>query len=240
MKRVICSNVSNILPKLKSDIVQIVDQLFRQEFGWDEDDPSPYYVVEVTKYDHTYAKIEVRAEVDYEGLEDLDNALNQYVSKFDQDAYFEPVDPGITACYINYRKVAAALGTSPVISSTDTITASSEYDQYMTNTLDRQKFGVHYTKVYNGPDADPVDMCRKFKFQVSEIHPYDDAEYTWAKGENGIIKYIRNGKEVDRTHYMTADDWEMDNEEWCDYIIRVAMEDLTELNKDVKPRMIHN
>lgn len=239
MKRVICSNVSNILPKLKSDIVQIVDQLFRQEFGWDEDDPSPYYVVEVTKYDHTYAKIEVRAEVDYEGLEDLDNALNQYVSKFDQDAYFEPVDPGITECYINYRKVAAALG-DKIISSSSTITASSEYDQYMVTRLNRKQFSVHYTEIDNSPDADPVDMIQQFKFQVREIHPYDDAEYTWAKGGNGIIKYIRNGKEVDRTHYMTADDWEMDNGEWCDYIIRVAMEDLTELNKDVKPRMIHN
>lgn len=121
MKRVICNNsrqynMSAILNKLKSDVTDIVDEVVRNYLGYDGADAntSDYYVVEVTKDDHTYARIEVRAEVDYEGLEDLDEALNEYVTKFDSDAYFEPVDPGITECYINYRKVAAALGTRSI------------------------------------------------------------------------------------------------------------------------------
>ena len=105
-------DMSAILHELKSDIADIVDEVVRNYLGYDGADAntSDYYAVEVTKEDHTYVRIEVRAEVDYEGLEDLDEALNEYVTKFDSDAYFEPVDPGITECYINYRKVAAALG----------------------------------------------------------------------------------------------------------------------------------
>lgn len=105
-------DTSAILDKLRFDVTDIVDEIVRNYLGYDGADAntSDYYVVEVTKDDHTYARIEVRAEVDYEGLEDLDEALNEYVTKFDSDAYFEPVDPGITECYINWRKVAAALG----------------------------------------------------------------------------------------------------------------------------------
>lgn len=117
MKRVICNNsrqynMSAVLDELRYDITDIVDEVVRNFLGYDgaDADTSDYYVVEVTKEGHTYARIEVRAEVDYEGLEDLDEALNEYVTKFDSDAYFEPVDPGITECYINWRKVAAALG----------------------------------------------------------------------------------------------------------------------------------
>ena len=109
-------DTSAILDKLRFDVTDIVDEIVRNYLGYDGADAntSDYYVVEVTKDDHTYARIEVRAEVDYEGLEDLDEALNEYVTKFDSDAYFEPVDPGITECYINYRKVAAALGTGSI------------------------------------------------------------------------------------------------------------------------------
>ena len=105
-------DTSAILDKLRFDVTDIVDEIVRNYLGYDgaDADTSDYYVVEVTQEDHTYARIEVRAEVDYEGLEDLDDALNDYVAKFDSDAYFEPVDPGITECYINWRKVVAALG----------------------------------------------------------------------------------------------------------------------------------
>ncbi len=105
-------DTSAILDKLRFDVTDIVDEIVRNYLGYDgaDADTSDYYAVEVTQEDHTYARIEVRAEVDYEGLEDLDDALNDYVADFDSDAYFEPVDPGITECYINWRKVAAALG----------------------------------------------------------------------------------------------------------------------------------
>ena len=242
MKRVICSSSRdvNVLNKLKSDIADIVDEVVRNYLGDDGADAitSDYYVVEVTKDDHTYARIEVRAEVDYEGLEDLDEALNEYVTKFDSDAYFEPVDPGITECYINYRKVAAALGTRSIESSI--ITASSDYTKYMTRTLHRQMFGIHYTEVDTSPEADALEMFRQFKATVSEIHPYDDADYVWAKIENGVIKYIKDRKLVDKSYYMTADDWDVENSEWCDEVINQAMEDLLQLNKAVERRMMYD
>ena len=39
---------------------------------------------------------------------------------------------------------------------------------------------------------------------------------------------------------MTADDWDVENIEWCDEVINQAMENLLQLNKDVERRMVHN
>lgn len=102
------NTTDNILNKIKSEIEEHLKPTL-YSLGFTDDDMD-YCIVEVSKHNHTYARIEIRAEVDYEDLSAIGNAGDEYVSQYDQDAYFEPVDSGITECYINYRKVAAALG----------------------------------------------------------------------------------------------------------------------------------
>lgn len=47
-------------------------------------------------------EVQVRAELDYDNLVDLSNALDKVVSKYDKDAYFEAEQPGIITAVISY------------------------------------------------------------------------------------------------------------------------------------------
>jgi len=122
------------------------------------------------------------------------------------------------------------------------IKASSEYENYFTFTPLNQlnkRFGVHYT--YGGHVAGGI-----FKAQVSEIHPYDDAEYAWAKiNPNMQVIFYKDGKIVDKMQlaYYDEDDYEEVGKDHDDYIndcLRDVAEVLTDLNKDVRPIMVHN
>lgn len=107
------TRIEDVLLRLKSEICKRVRSSMISSLGFTDEDIDEYlpdFYVDVTNDDHTYVRIEVRAEVGYESLEVLMEDLNRYISKLDQDAYFDAVDVGITECYINYKKVAAALG----------------------------------------------------------------------------------------------------------------------------------
>lgn len=120
-------------------------------------------------------------------------------------------------------------------------TNKNRYDEQTTLSRGGKRFSVKYNSVDTSPNADPMKMLRTFKAQVSEIHPYDEAEYVWARiGQRpGIIEYIQNGSIVDVSYYMTSEDWDVENIEWCDTVIDTAIENLIELNKNVQPRMSH-
>ena len=101
-------------------------------------------------------------------------------------------------------------------------------------------FGIHYTEVNTSQDVDSNEMFNRFKAQISEIHPYDDGNYAWAKIEAGVIKIIRDGRSIDTSYYFTADDMDVENEEWCEIVCNQAIEALRKTNKSVQPRMVHN
>lgn len=226
MKKVICSNssysnLSYILNKLRTDITDIVDEVVRNYLGDDGADAitSDYYVVEVHKYDHTYARIEVRAEVDYEGLEDLNDALDEYVSKFDQDAYFEPVDPGITECYINYRKVAAGLGIRNIMSS-NSININSNNDIGYSSFRDpRLQPPDPLDTVMEDPEIKIISIPLDVIVIVDEdgSWEYEDDSYSWAE----------SGSSKDGDWYSNRDDIRIadkyDVVDWVDELIEVYM-----------------
>ena len=104
------------------------------------------------------------------------------------------------------------------------------------------RFSVRHNSVDVSPDANPMDIWRQFCGHVTEIHPYDEAEYAWARigHRPGVIEYIRNGKVITKSYYMTAEDWDLDTSEWLQTVIDIAIENLLDINKDVEPRMVHN
>ena len=119
------------------------------------------------------------------------------------------------------------------------VVASVSYDNYLTINHGPRKFGVH---------IDEVDYSRSFipvpRFQISEIHPYDDAKYTWAKrsdNNSNIVLFINDGKVIDKMHLWSyePDDYENFDDYLNDILDDVAVE-LMSINSDVKPRMIHN
>ena len=114
------------------------------------------------------------------------------------------------------------------------IKASSEYNEYMTIQHGRQKFSVHIS--YDGPYGG------SFAAQVSEIHPYDDADYAWARiKRNGQVEFIKGGEIVDKMQLprYEEDEYETIDEYYADMLDSVAVE-LMDINKTVKPRMMYN
>lgn len=79
----------------------------------------------------------------------------------------------------------------------------------------------------------------QFKANVSEIHPYDLAEYAWATLENGVVRYYKNGKLIDRTFYFNSDDIGIEDSEWADDVIMDVCDHLIKLNKNVEQRIDH-
>lgn len=118
--------------------------------------------------------------------------------------------------------------------------ANADLNLYDTFKLGKKRFSVHYNNIDNGPTADPVSMLRQFKGQVSEIHPYDDADYAWADLSKGVVDYYRSNKHIDKSYYGTSDDMDVENEEWCEAVLHAVAENLVDLNRDVEPLIIHN
>lgn len=120
------------------------------------------------------------------------------------------------------------------------IKASAEYPDYLTIQHGRQKFSVHMND--NGPYEG------SFAAQITEIHPYDDADYAWARiGFNGQVEFIKSGKVIDKMQLASydPDDYEEYYENASvdtyisDMLDSVAVE-LMHINRDVKPVMVHN
>lgn len=91
--------------------------------------------------------------------------------------------------------------------------------------------------VYMYDENDPIAV----RFSISEIHPYDDAEYTWARYDNLVVEFIKGGKVIDKMHMHDYDEdyYETVDEYVADLLDSTAVE-LIEMNKYVKPRIVHN
>lgn len=104
----------------------------------------------------------------------------------------------------------------------------------------RNRYTIMYSEVYNAPDADPREMFHEFEAQITVSNPYDDADYVWATISNGVVNYIRNGKVIDKSYYIDADDIDVENDEWCDVVIEQVLENLESYNSKVESRIIHS
>lgn len=117
-----------------------------------------------------------------------------------------------------------------------------DYTDYFRVEYRGNGYAIHSTPVDNRPEADSRKLFEDFRATVGVSNPYDDADYYWARIQDGIIEFIKDGK-VDRDEtefYYDADDMDEENSDWCGVIIDIAVQKLDRLNKDIKPRIIHN
>lgn len=117
--------------------------------------------------------------------------------------------------------------------------STSKSDKTVRNTL-RYKgttFRINSTDISRCCGSD--SLFDQFKANVSEIHPYDLAEYAWATLENGEVRYYKNGKLIDRTFYFNSDDIGIEDSEWADDVIMDVCDHLIKLNKNVEQRIDH-
>lgn len=117
---------------------------------------------------------------------------------------------------------------------------SANLDQYTKVSFGRHQYSCHYNLIDSSPEADAHQMWLDFQASVSPIKPYDDADYAWASIKDGKINIIRNGKSIKTYYYFDADDMDVENTDWCDAVIDLAIQYLEIANKDVTPMIIHN
>ena len=93
--------VEDDLQQLKAEIENEVEKYMTSE-GFEPDEVKEYSAVDVyfDSKERDRAVVEVRAELSYDGLFELGLRLDKIVAKYDEDAYFEPEEPGITTAYI--------------------------------------------------------------------------------------------------------------------------------------------
>lgn len=80
---------------------------YMQDEGFD--DPEQWSVVEVTDADDGRVKVEVRAEISYDGMWNLKDILDPIVTQFDPSAYFDMVDSGIMEAYVDVFGIYSAV-----------------------------------------------------------------------------------------------------------------------------------
>lgn len=89
------------LIKKIQDTIQNVSSKYLKAEGWEMSDIADYFVVDVQEVKPGVIRAEIRGELEYEQLSELCNQLDKVIAvKFDKDAYFEPVEPGIAEAFI--------------------------------------------------------------------------------------------------------------------------------------------
>lgn len=84
-----------------------------------------------------------------------------------------------------------------------------------------------------------IDNPETMSLQLSEIHPYDDAHYAYARFENSKAKYIKDSKILEEQIFeYDAENYE-NEDEYIDDVIDTMILALRKLNKDVQPRVMH-
>lgn len=93
--------VEDDLQQLKAEIENEVEKYMTSE-GFEPDEVKEYSAVDVyfDSKERDRVIVEVRAELSYDGLFELGLRLDKIVANYDEDAYFEPEEPGITTAYI--------------------------------------------------------------------------------------------------------------------------------------------
>ena len=111
--------------------------------------------------------------------------------------------------------------------------AMEPYDNRFTYNRGGQNFSIYAFNTYD-PDS--------FKCQISEIHPYNDADYAWGeKDRPNSASIYQAGKRIKRIQVpeWDADRYEDENEYYDEVIDRICVT-LRNINKGVEPRMVHN
>ena len=119
------------------------------------------------------------------------------------------------------------------VASNSTATQSDYYDRYFTYNYGGQKFSG-YIKYEDEP--------WNLQFTLSEIHPYDDAEYCWAKKDRpNSVSVFQKGYRVTSIDVPEYDEDIYKNEnEYVDSVIDWTCKCLREMNSRIKPVMVHN
>ena len=128
--------MDQILSEIKSKLKEIMTSY---QFGYDDNEWEDYSGADIYLDNRGYIVITVYAEVSYNGLVKIMDALNPIVEKYDSDAYFDADTPGRCSAYIDPDNVPSNMypyddiQNSEKIYSDDSIMFEGNNYEYVTN-----------------------------------------------------------------------------------------------------------
>lgn len=132
--------------QLETEIKETVKNSM-MEFGFPEDDALAYSVVEIKPTESgDMLQVEVRAELNYEDITKLSDKLDTIVQKYDPNAYFEPVMPGIIEAFVSVEETDNNVDPELVELYTEQINACNTLDELREVYLDFKKFREHMSQ----------------------------------------------------------------------------------------------
>ena len=100
------------------------------EFGFPEDEIKDYSAVEIKPTESgDMLQVEVRAELSYDDITTLADRLDTLIQKYDHNAYFEPVVPGIIEAFVAIESSATAPDEDIVAYWDEKITSCNTLDE---------------------------------------------------------------------------------------------------------------
>ena len=94
----------DIIENLKIDLLNGIHDFFISK-QWEEDEIKDFTkLFDIKEKDGRY-KVLVGAEVEYDTLSELAEALDKIIVKYDTDSYFEPEEPGLISAYVYKTRV---------------------------------------------------------------------------------------------------------------------------------------
>ena len=235
--------MDQILSEIKSKLKEIMTSY---QFGYDDNEWEDYSGADIYLDNRGYIVITVYAEVSYNGLVKIMDALNPIVEKYDSDAYFDADTPGRCSAYIDPDNVPSNMYPYDDIQNSEKIYSSqSQYTNRAVLKYKNKSFTIYdNSDSINLPADADFEALRKWKAQISQqAGAYNDADedYEWASLSNGVVSYYRRGKLVDKSYYMSPSDWGVETlGEWSELVINDVIENLYEANKDVPDHMVYN
>lgn len=88
-------NISTLESKIRNRAVQMMKM-----FGFPDEEIDDYLVVDIHPAEEGWICVEVRAELTYESMSEMADALNPIVKKYDKNAYFDHLTSGIIEAYV--------------------------------------------------------------------------------------------------------------------------------------------
>ena len=232
------AKIQDLIDDIRSNIYTKVKAVATSpDFGFDENEVDDYFFVEVSATEigedhHEAIRVEVRAEVSYEGLEELMEALNPIIESYDSYAYFEPVEPGIIEAYVSVNQIDMSIYGA---------TASPDHMFY---DYHGKQFSVHDNSSEIGED-NIDDVYFLWKASISQqAGAYNDADedyvYAFIRGR-GVIEYYKKGKYVATDNYTLRDEDDFEYAwEYMEIILQHICDRLIAYNKDVPDHMVYN
>lgn len=162
--------MDQVLKEIKSKLKEVMTSY---QFGYDDNEWEDYSGADIYLNNDGYFVVTVYAEVSYDGLVDIMDALNPIVEKYDPDAYFDTETPGRCSAYIDpnnipkkmYPKYDGIQNSEKVYSDASNILAASK--------LTHKKF-VNLLKRHFKFSEDAANIVANWYEQDGILDDFDD------------------------------------------------------------------